>query len=168
MKKLFFMALLCVTASAAFAQSGAITINNNNTICGVYVVLYAEQPAGSFSGCSLQSVQIYLPPFPNAGWARTWATYSAFTAAIGWNGTPGPSSGATYFTWNEAYFQFNCPVISIPPCANGGTYVNALWGIYGCTSPYQNNIGSAGTCMTSIDWLPDPNGPMDDVYLNFN
>ena len=100
--------------------------------------------------------------------SATFTSFSAFTSAVGWVGTAGPSSAATDFKWQEAEFQFDC--FGAFGCSNGGTYVNDL--ITGCTTPTTaSRASSAGGCVVNITWVSASgfdDVALDDITVTFN
>ena len=135
MRKQLLIAAVLLLSSGAYAQSGALTINNTNPICTVYVSVIGIAPMeGDGAPCSLTSVSIMLGP----GQTARWNSISDF--ATGVPGTPTPVIGGftpapspilpaawpavTDFIYTDAKFQFQCPPTSIPPCSDGGGEVS--------------------------------------------
>lgn len=161
-KNKILLALLLLMSVSGFSQSGALTIVNKNPICGVWVVMKAQQPLGGFPLCSLQGNQFFVSPSTTV----TYPSHGNFTSITGWLiGGIGPLPTATDFTWGECRFQFVCPLG--PPCSNMGSWVNAAFSS-GCNPPQNPVATSGGTCVTNINWFPDPTLVMDNVTVTFN
>ncbi len=173
MKKLFFL-LFLLGSRLVYGQAGAITIDNKNTICGVYVTMYAED-IGLYPHCSLMSNQIYLScagctsSFPSS---VSFPSHGAFTTAFGWFSGGTPSAGSLSFRWNEAQFQFDCPINA--GCSNGGDFLNPATTLGGglyvrCSLPIHSTIASsAGGCVTNLTWRPTFSNTMSNIIVTFN
>lgn len=141
--------MMCMGAKA---QSG-ICVDNRRNACGVFVKMFAMDPAGGYPLGSINSVTFYVP----AGVINCWNTVLTFQSGVGWITPTTILSSTTTFNWTDVSFQFDCP-----ECAGGG----------GMSNPCSPNVfGGApvwSSSCHSATWLPVCLAPLGNLTLTFN
>ena len=163
-RTILFFALLLMGAGA-FAQSGSLTLINNNKDCGVWVNMQAVVNPWDPAACDIVYKTIILPPAGGTPYIITFATPTAFLTfpgpGIGYiaapiPGTywlPPPTSG---FMWTDVAFQYNCG-------CGGYMSDNALLTCQNAGNSW-NDCGRWATWQTTLP----PNNYMNDVTITFN
>jgi hypothetical protein len=177
MKKLFFTFAFSFLGCMVFAQTGALTINNNNAFCDVWVKMAAVD-AGYSNGtrCDITGVTFMIPA---GGGTFTFASPFDFDASAGGPGyasfttpmTPLDLATTTTFQWTDVIFQWQCP---IPPCQTngGGSMADNFAILFGtnCAPPPIGTTWSGASCLSATSTWSNfgGTGVMDNMQIDFN
>ncbi len=164
MKKMLLFAVILVMYHCTFAQSGALTIINNNPTCTLHInVMAVDANLGNNFGCDL-AVNFVIPPSSSVSFSDPSFIFAA-GGGPGWNYVAVPSSftyanmltelgggyGTFSFAWTDCSFQFQCP-----DCGEGSNMREVYPGT--CTTPHCLLSGgttwTAGACsyLTGGSW----------------
>jgi len=165
MKNLLPILFILFVSQLATAQTAGLQIDNTTNPCGVYIEMVAYDFAAGDPNCSIQANQIYVGPYGTA----SFADYYAVQSAVGWLTIPSgpypPTPPYSQLTWEEAKFQFNCTgILPMPPCANGGAYVNGGPTATFICSGTTGALTWIGPCQT-VTWSPAGSIPLANVKI---
>jgi hypothetical protein len=163
MKILFIISMLIVVGDCIYAQSGALTINNQQNPCGVHVLLYAKDasstPAAGY--CDIATKTLYVPAYTTLVYTSVWN----YETTTGWLSIPSGSVSlsTTDFTWTDATFQFNCPLPLPPGCSDGGSTISNDNTGLSCA----NRPSTWSAWCRNASFSPTPSSALDDVTISF-
>ena len=139
--------LLVLLHNVSWGQTAALTINNVQNPCNLYVDMNASTSADGM--CSVKGNTLFIA----AGTSVSFTDYYDFQTRVGWGyASAGPfASVPPYidFKWTEIDFQESCPAYFILPCVSVGGYVNT--GTEFCGALAQPNW--TGACRNA-QWTP--------------
>lgn len=153
--------LLLLSCSAAFAQSGKLTIINTHPGCTVYIYAIATDPA-SFNAhpCDLSSCVIVVPPgsvsFPNPAAVASSPGFCSQTTTVPasyWGSYPSPAN----FTWTDVTFQVQCD--GIGSACYGAVSEPGIMALSTCYG------GAISSCMTWASTTPGL--PLSNVTITY-
>ncbi len=177
MKKLFFTFAFSFLGCMVFAQTGALTVTNNNANCGVWVKMSAVD-AGYLNGsaCDITGITFFLAPGGSSLLCTNPGDFDVVGGGPGFAYFTSPMSHTdlittTTFQWTDVTFQWQCP---IPPCQsnNGGIMTDPLAlltsPITACLTGGTSWSGSSCLSGTSTWTNMALAGIMDNIVIDFN
>ncbi len=176
MKKIILLFVLLAFMQEIMAQTGALSVTNNNT-CTYHVIMYAQSVYMGSGGGSCSTIQAIfdVPPGVTYSWTdpydfETSTSYCTAgtgtcpaTPAIGWTALPGGYAsvcGTSCFLlrpWSGTYpsdWFWTSGQIDYPGCSCG---VTGLLGAASCSG----SLTLSGGCSSSASWSYGGSAPLD-------
>ena len=177
MKKILFIIAMLFLVKVATAQSGMLTIHNNNQNCWVHVNVFARDANLFNSNCGIRTGTIILAPSTSFGPFNPASVYSTpgfltMTPPFGLAALNADlTSLSPGFVWTDAEFQYVCPITD---CGIGGRLSENFPGFCGgtCAIPapgisWVNPVPLLCPSVIAATWISIGNCFMNDITLNF-